>query len=336
MSVRVIRPGLFTTVQDAGRFGWQSQGIGPGGAMDLEAMRLANALVGNDESAAVLETTLLGPVLHFDDDAMFALSGAPADARVDSTPMPHRRAVFVPAGTTVTIGPCTSGCRTTVAFAGGVAVAPVLGSRSTNVRAHFGGFEGRALAANDCLPLGALSTDASRLFARLRGIGRSWAADSDGCGDDLAPVMGGDVRVRAIPASGLDRLDAASRAALFTVPFSVGQKSDRMGYRLEGPPLVVVERREMISAGVAWGAVQLPPDGYPIVLGADRPTTGGYPVIAHVASVDRRVLAQLRPGDRLQFTAIDLASAEEAWVTSERRWVEAIETLRERRRQSRP
>jgi antagonist of KipI len=270
-------------------------------------------------------------VLCFEDEAIVALTGAPADARIEGAPVPRGRAVFVPAGTELNVGPCTSGCRTTLAIAGGVDVAPVLDSRSTNVRAHFGGLAGRALAAGDRLPIGSASSEASHLVATLRANGLRWSADSVGLSADLVPTMGPDVSVRAIPTDAFARLDERSRKTLFSDAFIVGSRSDRMGYRLEGPALHFTDRREMISEGVAWGAMQLPPDGRPIVLGADRPTTGGYPVIAYAASADRGVMAQLRPGDRLRFAPTSLAQAEEAWKTKAHHMAVAVETLRRRR-----
>jgi antagonist of KipI len=330
VTIEIVRPGMLTTVQDEGRFGCQSLGIGPGGAMDLDATRLANVLVGNDESAAVLEATLVGPVLRFAEDSLLALTGAIADARIDNARIPHRRAVFVPAGAEVAVGPCASGCRVTLAIAGGVDVVPVLGSRSSNVRAHFGGFDGRPLRAGDRVPVGPLSNEARQLLAALRSAGRQWIAESHGL-DDLALPAGSEVTVRVIAGTEWSRLDDKSRDVWFASPFTVGQRSDRMGYRLEGPALNLVDRQEMISEGVVWGAIQLPPDGQPIILGADRPTTGGYPVIGHVASIDRSAIAQMKPGDRIRFTPISLANAHEAWSAHDRQLTEAIDALRRRR-----
>ena len=331
MTMQVVRPGLFTTVQDGGRFGWQSVGIGPGGAMDQLALRVANALVGNDQTAAVLEITMTGPLLRFEHDALLAMSGDGFAATIDGAPVPRGRAVLVRGGMELQCGSCASGCRAVVAVAGGIDVPVVLGSRSTNLRAHFGGFAGRALRAGDLLPVGTPSREAVRLMTRLALAGAGWHADHAGFAREISPGRASGAPLRLLPGSGSGDLDESSRAALDAEPFRVSTRSDRMGYRLEGPALVLSNRREMPSEGVAWGTVQLPPDGQPIILLADRQTTGGYPVIGHVASVDRSALASARPGDQLRFASTTLAAARRAHLDHAHMFRAAAQALRAQR-----
>ena len=311
MTVRVIRAGAYTTVQDRGRPGWQKDGVPVGGAMDDVALRIANWLVGNDGGAAALEATLRGPTLAFERDARVAITGADMDAR-----LAHRRlapwwAVQVRAGDTLTLDTARTGCRSYIAVAGGFDVPAVLGSRSTYVRAGLGGFEGRPLAAGDMLRVGAQSPDSSS------------AVGPDARSD---PPRGVDTRhldlrretVRLIPGAAFPRLHDASRRALIETPFSLSPESDRMGLRLSGEPLTMAVAAEPLSGGVTMGTVQLPPGGAPIVLMADRQTTGGYPRLGEVATVDLPILAQLRPGDTVRFTLVDAGAAERLYLDRER------------------
>lgn len=301
MTLHVLRAGLYTTVQDLGRPGWQGDGVPEGGAMDDVALRLANFLVGNAESAAGLEITLDGPGLRFDRDATIAIGGADLDARVDDAMLPPWRAVHVAAGTELRFGEPRDGCRAYLAIAGGIDVPPVLGSRATYVRAAIGGHEGRALRRGDVLPLGA----APVARVRPRRLAR-----------EMQPAYGDTVHVVAGPQ--LAALTPESRTRLFDAPFTVSARSDRMGFRLEGASLALASPVELLSAGVAMGTVQLPPDGAPIVLMADRQTTGGYPRLGEVATVDLPTLAQRRPGDVVRFAEVSLAEAQRLYLARER------------------
>ena len=331
MTIRVLRPGLLTTVQDTGRAGLQSCGIGPGGAMDSLALRLANILAGNASDAAGLELTLTGPVLQFDTDALIAITGAALSPTISGETIPAGRAVLVRAGNDLAFGACTSGCRGYLAVAGGFDVPVILGSRATNLGAHFGGVHGRALCTGDELPVGAPSDDAERLVRRLAAASRPWVADHAGFSRELVSRHGPDGFVRLLPGAQSDHLSVPSGRALFESSFRVSTKSDRMGYRLEGPPLTLAPVVEMTSEAVTWGTMQLPPDGQPIILLADRQTTGGYPVIGHVATVDLPILAQRKPGDAIRFVSTTLASAQRALVDRERAIVTATRALHAQR-----
>lgn len=298
MTIRVLRPGLLTTVQDRGRPGHQHDGVPAGGAMDDVALRVANWLVGNDGGAAALEATLVGPSLAFDEDTTIAVAGADMDARIDDRRLPPWWSARVRAGQVLTLEQAHAGCRAYIALAGGVDVPAVLGSRSTYTRAQFG----RPLAARDVL----------RTFPRQ--------APPGGHGVEIHRLLPPRSTIRFVPAAGAGAapLTAAARRAFATGEFTVSRDSDRMGIRLEGPSLEMHPHRELHSAGVAFGTIQLPPGGSPIVLMADRQTTGGYPRIGEVATVDLPLLAQARPGDAVRFEAWTRDEAEQAYVLRER------------------
>ncbi len=311
MTVEVIRPGLLTSVQDLGRFGMQHFGVPVSGAMDGDALRVANRLVGNEDNAAALEVTLAGPVLEFSEDTLVALAGGDLEATIDGKPLPLHRPVWIAHGRRLSFGRCITGCRAYLAFAGGIDVAPVLGSRSTYVRAALGGLHGRALEAGDHINVAA--TDAAPC-SRLRDL------PAFVCDGFAAPRWSVQVRferlwlspqrIRFVAGRHWESLEPGVRATFTSEHFRVSTSSDRMGYRLEGVRLESGERGDIASEAVAFGTIQLPPDGNPIVLMADRQTIGGYPRIGEVASVDLPLLAQLKPGDTLRFERIALADAQ--------------------------
>lgn len=273
--------------------------------MDAYAARLANLLVGNDESAAVLEMTLTGPSLVFGSAAMLALTGASFDARLDGAPVATWRAFSAGEGAVLDAGAARAGCRGYLAIAGGFDVPLVIGSRSTYLPGGFGGVEGRAVRAGDSIRTGAESR------ART-GPGRTIASS-------MRPKYGTVIRFVRDEQAG-----SALHAPVDGREFSVSARSDRMGYRLEGATVEWPEASEVLSAAVTMGTIQLPPDGAPIVLMADRQTTGGYPVLGQVATVDLGSVAQLRPGDGVSFTEVSLEEAQRLYLDRER----AVEALR--------
>lgn len=338
MSIRVLAPGWLTSVQDAGRSGHAAIGAGVAGAMDGAALRLANALVDNDANAAAIEITLRGPRFRFETDTLIALTGAAIDARCGALAIPAWRPLAILAGTELELGDMRRGARAYLAVAGGIDVAEVLGSRSTDINAALGPFNGRGLTAGDELPLARIAPE--RLF-RLRHALR--AASPGRAGEAGAVVaahwsldpqpwfdLRGDLPVALLHGSHFDSLDAASRRALFADRFRIGNESNRVGYRLEGPKLNLGAPLELISEGVVPGTVQLPPNGSPIVLMAEAPTTGGYPRIAHVASIDLARLAQRRPGDHVRFVETSLAEAQSRYLARERALTALVHSIHER------
>ncbi len=296
----VEAPGLRTTVQDRGRLGFAHLGVSPSGAADAFSMRLANALVGNDEWAAVLETTVVGPALRFGADAAVALAGAPAPARVDDRAVPFGHAIFVRAGELLRVGRATHGLRTYVAVAGGIDVTPVLGSRSTDTLSGVGP---APLVRGAVLATGAASGRPP--------VGIAPA----GVVEHVLPHPSRSVRVILGPETG--RFTAGAAAALRSEEFVVSPRADRVGARLTGPPLDRLKDGEAPTKGMVAGAIQVPPDGAPIVLLADHAVTGGYPVIAVVVAADLPLVAQSRPGTALRFRPASVAEASRAWADAE-------------------
>jgi antagonist of KipI len=293
MTLRILSPGPLTTVQDAGRRGWRHLGVAVCGALDPAAATLANLLVGNGADEAVLELTLHGPTLQFDHPLRLAICGARVGGRFDTIDgerfaVDSGRPVDLPAGT-LRIGALRDGARAWLAFAGGLDVAPVLGSRSTDLRGGFGGLDGRALRAGDELSLRVPQT---RVPARAT-MPKWWV-------DPHFDERGRPIRY--VPATGCDGVRLDGRA------WQVGNRSNRQGLRLEGAAFNG-ERAEEISAPVAPGTMQLPPDGHPIVLLADAQTVGGYPRLGHVVAADLPRLAQLRPGETVRFQSCDMQTA---------------------------
>ncbi len=299
----VVEAGPQTTLQDLGRPGLQAQGITPGGALDTQALRLANRLVGNADATLGLEFGLVGPQLRARRALRLALTGASV-AKV-----PGGRPFEVEAGTLLDLRLVTRGARGYLAVAGGFDVPPVLGGRGTDLRARFGGLDGRALQAGDRLfgPRGAPRLAASPLPAP------NWFVDAAHlCGRDLhAPI-------RLLRGPQADWFAVETWNTLLARAFLVTTHSDRMGVRLAGPLLPLAQPRELLSEGVVAGTVQVPPDGQPIVLLADRQTIGGYPKLATVVAADLGRLAQRRPGDAVRFEVVHLATAHAAAAEEER------------------
>lgn len=310
--ISVLQPGLLTTVQDLGRFGYQKYGVVVGGALDRFAARVVNAIVGNDENAAVLEMAQLGPELRFEQDALIAWTGADFAAQIDGEPLPSDRAVCVRAGETIAFGVARSGLRAWLAVAGGIDVPLVLGSRTTYRRGGFGGFEGRPLRAGDAMRCGDASAWARRY---QRGAPRvsAWSVRSPTLGK---PAPAG--AVRAMRGPEWDWFGAEAQRLFFGTEWTATKDADRMGVRLAGPALPQCTEREMISEGVVDGVVQVPAGGAPIVLLPSRQTVGGYPRIAVVATADLGRLAQLAPGRTIRFEEITVSEAQGLYLARER------------------
>ncbi len=245
------------------------------------------------------------------------MTGGDLGAAIDGRPVPAWHPVRVRAGATLSFTGAASGCRAYVAFAGGLDVPLVLGSRSTHLRAGFGGLEGRGLREGDVVALGAPSALAVRLAAGLGAGDAPFAAAPWSVGGAVLAGYGAEPVIRLMPGPEHGRLTPASRERLFGEAFRVAPESDRMGYRLQGPPLALASDEELLSEGVAAGTLQLPPGGAPIALLADRQTTGGYPRIGQIASVDLPAIAQLKPGDSLRFREIAVAEAQALYLERE-------------------
>lgn len=288
--IEVIKPGLLDMVMDLGRPGFRAQGVPAGGAADPPAMILANRLVGNPERAAGLELLLRGPILRFPEGGRIALTGADMYARCGDAVLPRGRTLEISPGEVIEFGQAGKGLRAYLAVAGGVDVPPVLGSRATFLPSGFGGWQGRALRTGDMLPTGEPGTH----------------------GKGVLTEPGGNAGLRILPGPQLPGFSDAALKALTSHAFAVGPDANRLGLRLIGHAL---EYRggELASQAVLPGAIQVPPDGQPIILGWDGPVTGGYPVVAAVIAADLSCLGQLRPGDKLRFSFVTREAAQDAW-----------------------
>lgn len=296
-ALSILRPGMFTTVQDEGRWGFQSRGVPVSGAMDWYSHRLANRLLGNDRAMAALEVTLMGPQIRFETPTAFAVTGAEFRLTLDDVPVAMNRMVEVEPGAILRFGERLRGARAYIGIRGGIDVLAILGSRSTHVLTGMGGHEGRALKAGDMLSIG------------VRGEGRGVSAASaisatfTPCPLPLTPVTRR-TKLRVLPAQ------EDLFAQLCTQQFRVSPQSNRMGYRLEGGSVVDAPTGELISTAVATGAIQVPPTGKPIVLMNDHATTGGYALAGAVITADLPLAGQLAPGDWIEFEACSLETAD--------------------------
>jgi biotin-dependent carboxylase-like uncharacterized protein len=321
-ALKVLSGGLSTTVQDAGRLGRYAIGMPPSGAMDQYSYRVANLLVGNDEEAAALEATYVGPTLEFADDRLVAVTGGEAGARLNGDEIASWEPFPVKAGDTLSFSMITAGARPYIAVSGGVDVPTYLGSRSTYTLIGLGGFEGRKLADGDELPLGAAN-----------GRGRAGSRIPD----HLMPTFGSDIEVRTVVGLCSYRLTETALESFLTTPWKVTKDADRVGYRLRGGHLDFVEREQpfgagsdaanVVDLGYPVGSVQVPGGDEPIVLLGDAVTGGGYVTIGTVISVDRDLFGQAKTGDTIRFRSVDIDEALEARAQNAERLQRARESL---------
>lgn len=293
MKMTVIAPGLLTTVQDEGRFGHQASGFSVSGCMDARAMHDANALVNNDPAEAVLEMQYLGGSFRFEGDTYFALTGAEMNAQLNGAPVKRYRAVKAKPGDVLECGSAVSGRFACLAVAGGFDIEPVLGSKSTNLKCKIGGFQGRALKAGDELPL-------------RRETDWLWNGYLK---DEPVPDYAQSIILRTTAGPQEDMFTAKGIAGFYGAEYAVSEQSDRMGFRLSGAAIESVRGVDIISDGIVEGSVQVPSNGMPMILLADRQTTGGYAKIATVISADIPKLVQCMPGAKVRFEKVSVQEA---------------------------
>lgn len=316
----ITKPGLLTTVQDLGRLGYQKYGVIASGVMDPLSHRIANLLVGNEENFPTLEITLIGPTIHFHKDTLISICGGDLSPTIDGKSVLTWRTVLVKKDSILKFGSCKSGCRVYLAVSGGFSVPTILNSKSTYLRAKIGGFRGRALQTGDVLSYGSPSDDSMKLFhalkKRLDGpfIENGWSVSSE-----MIWILKKDAMVRVMKGRQFHLFKRESQEKFFEDTYEVMVESDRMGYRLEGPSLALKVAEEMVSEAVNFGTIQVPSNGKPIILLADRQTTGGYPKIGQVATVDFPILAQTKPFDRLYFKEISHEEAQQLLLEREQK-----------------
>lgn len=311
MKIMVKKGGPLTTLQDTGRYGFQKYGVLVSGAMDLFSLKLGNILVGNKAREGALEMTMSGPFLKLPAGLVFALTGADLGAKLGGRPVPLNRAVYVKEDSTLSFGFAAQGARGYLTVAGGFAVPAVMNSKSTYLRAKIGGVGGAPLADGTELETGELTAEQEGLKAVLAKTGGKpfstlgWSVETTGL------FTGEPIRVT----QGLqaDWFDNATLQEFFHSGYTITAQSDRMGYRLSGAPLHYRDSSlEMISEPVTFGSIQVPADGNPIILMADRQTTGGYAKIGQVIQADLPRLAQMKPGQTIYFRPVTLTQAEKA------------------------
>ncbi|AZG17243.1 biotin-dependent carboxyltransferase family protein [Cupriavidus pauculus] len=324
--MRVDRPGMLSVLQDSGRYGFQRFGVPVNGAMDEWSCRLANALVGNADDAAALEINVAGPAIRFAQDTLISVTGADIAVTVAGMPLPMHCAVMVRHDVPVVFAHCRRGARAYLAVRGGFAPETALGSRSTNLRARFGGMEGRALRAGDRVAVASLHREMLPLARMMVQSAMPFVAAARPDGAVAPPTCDA---LRFLPGPQWERFTPAARSTFEQQGFSVSSQSDRMGFRLEGPSLALSAPLEIVSEAVTFGTVQVPPGGSPIVLMADRQSVGGYPKIAYIISADLPSLAQVMPGAELRFRAVTAETAQrELLAMEDRHAAVAVESAR--------
>ncbi len=304
MSLQVLKPGLLSTIQDRGRIGYQKWGVVVGGAMDLYAHRSANMLLGNNEYSPSLEITMSGSVFKWQKNTWISICGGDLSPEINDERVPQWRPIFVKKNSILSFKKTTQGCRSYIAVRDGFNMEPVMNSFSTYTRGAFGGYEGRPLRQGDVLEYDECQYEESFI--------PSWYMNKLLFYNEESPVV-----IRCIVGQEYDLFTEASQQELFSAELKLSPDSDRMGYRLRGIPFQLKKPFEMISEAVTMGTIQVPPNGEPILLMADRQTTGGYPRIAQIAAVDLSILAQLKPGDSFRLVEISHEQTEQLYLQRE-------------------
>jgi antagonist of KipI len=302
MSITILKPGMMSSLQDLGRWGFQQFGVPIGGAMDKVSATLANYICGNDENQAVIEMTLHGASIMFNEAAYCAIVGGGCKAFVGDEELPFNRLLWIPAFSIIRTTAHAQGCRSYLSVSGGFNVKKVLGSASTYTPSGIGGLDGSNLATGDMLSFKheQVLQASSTLKMLPSGIGISqWHTA------DLVAEMSTVLIVHAIKGPEFDLFNSTSQENIFTSEFTISSQSNRMGYRLEGKNFALEQQSEMVSTAVTTGIVQVTHEGDPIILMADAQTIGGYPRIARICAADIPLLAQTRPGMKIRFYEID-------------------------------
>jgi biotin-dependent carboxylase-like uncharacterized protein len=292
---QVLKPGMFTTVQDTGRYHYLRYGVPISGAMDVFSLVVADELVGNNRNAACIETTLIGPELQAMRRTQISITGGTASPKINGNSVPMWQTLEVYEGDIVSFGRMESGCRAYLSIRGGINTSLILGSRSTFVRGGFGGIEGRHLKTGDAIA----GFDAPLLEVEYS------------TPEELRPQFTRDYKIQVVLGPQADMFTEKGLSTFLSKPYKVSLEADRMGYRLEGPMIEHKEKADIVSDALLPGAVQVPKDGKPIAIMRDAQTTGGYPKIAVATTPDVSLLGQAKPNDTIEFSKITLQKAHE-------------------------
>jgi len=299
VGMRITRAGMLSTVQDEGRYGYMDFGISVSGAMDALAMHTANILVGNKRDEAVIEMTMQGLEAVFDSSAIIAITGANMHPQINGSPVPMYEAVRVAAGDTLTLGYAQSGLRAYLAFYKGLYLKKTLGSYSTNIKAGIGGYMGRALKAGDLLFFNTTEPCLANIEKYKAPLQARHPYFSGNC-----------ATVRVVLGLQSDYFTSEGINTFFTSEYKLTNDSDRMGIKLVGAPIAAHTGVDIVSDGMPEGGIQIPSSGMPIIMAADRQTTGGYAKIGAVISRDMPIIAQCKPGDSIRFEKISIRAAQ--------------------------
>ncbi|QZY54187.1 biotin-dependent carboxyltransferase family protein [Crassaminicella profunda] len=295
--IKILNPGLLTTVQDEGRVGYQQFGVPVSGVMDYFSYKVANILVGNDEKEAVLEVTMLGPQIIFEEGTVIAITGGKLSPMINGKAIPMWKSIHVKKDDQLSFGGMKEGCRSYIAFAGGINVPEIMGSKSTYMKGKIGGYEGRPLKKGDKLKIG------SPKESLLKLTGRAVSAK-------YIPEYKNSLEVRVLLGPQEEYFTEKGIETFLSQSYTVTNECDRMGFRLDGEEIEHKEGADIISDGIAFGAIQIPGHGKPIIMMADRQTTGGYTKIANVIYADLERIAQAKPGDIISFKKVSIEEAQ--------------------------
>ena len=293
--MKILKPGMYTTIQDMGRYNYQKSGMSVAGGMDQFSLRVANILVGNQDSEACLEATLMGPQIEFQGDALIAITGANLVPMINNVAVDMWCGVKVSEGDVLSFGTAKDGCRSYIAIESGIDVPEVMGSKSTYVKGKVGGFQGRVLKKDDEINIGNAAKSNFKGILSLP--------------TEFIPTYIKDNTVRVVMGPQDDYFTKEGINTFLNCSYEVTNEADRMGYRLAGNKISHSEGADIISDGITMGSVQVPGHGSPIIMMADRQTTGGYTKIATVITPDINIVGQLKPGDSIRFKSIDIAKA---------------------------
>lgn len=306
MGIRVLKAGMLTTVQDLGRNGYQSQGFSVAGVMDVRSFKIANLLLDNPENEAVLEFTLIGPTLQFTSDTIIAITGGDFQPTINGEPAPMYTALYMKRGDILKFGSARTGSRGYIAFSSYLDIPVVMGSRCTNLKSKIGGYKGRKLKDEDYIGF--------RIKRRYLPFFLSRKLDLDEFDEE-------EVTLRVVMGPQDDMFTKQGIHTLLSETYTVTSDFDRMGCRLEGPFIASKNGSDIISDGIAFGSIQVPAHGKPIILLADRQTTGGYAKIATVATVDIPKLVQRKTDHKIRFKAITVEEAQKLYLEEEKQYV---------------
>ncbi|MGV8982089.1 5-oxoprolinase subunit C family protein [Clostridium sp.] len=297
--MKILKPGMYTTIQDEGRYNYQKSGMSVSGAMDQFSLKIANILVGNSSGEACLEATLMGPEIKFQGNALIAVTGANLVPMINSMVVEMWCGLNVREGDVLSFGTVKNGCRSYISIARGIDVPEVMGSKSTYVKGKVGGFQGRILKAGDELKIKASDENNFTDVLRLP--------------TEFIPCYNKDNMVRVVMGPQDDYFTSEGTNTFLNCPYEVTNEADRMGYRLSGTKISHKVGADIISDGITMGSVQVPGHGAPIIMMADRQTTGGYTKIATVITPDINIVGQLKPGDSVRFKSIDIQEAHKVY-----------------------